>query len=216
VSNAAAVLDAARVDLERTQIRAPFDAVVQLKNIDEGDFAQAGRTLVELVATDRLFVRASLPVGDLKHFPNLGKTEYPARLMLTGDAEQSGKLYKLLPGLSEQGHMARLLIAVNNPFSSSVSRPMLLGEVVRVELSGRTAENVSLISRKHLRDGSAVWMIDAENKLRICPAETVQGSADRVLVRFGFSKDWKLITSNIAAPVDGMTLKTVQKAGGGS
>jgi hypothetical protein len=93
---------------------------------------------------------------------------------------------------------------------------MLLGEVVRVELSGRTAENVSLISRKHLRDGSAVWMIDAENKLRICPAETVQGSADRVLVRFGFSKDWKLITSNIAAPVDGMTLKTVQKAGGGS
>jgi hypothetical protein len=135
---------------------------------------------------------------------------------LTGGAEQTGRLYKLLPGLSGQGRMARLLIAVDDPFASSVSRPLLLGEVVRVELSGRTAENVCLIHRKHLRDGSTVWMMDEENKLRICPAETVQGSADRVLIRFEFSKGWKLITSNIAAPVDGMQLKTVQESGGGS
>jgi hypothetical protein len=87
-----------------------------------------------------------------------------------------------------------------------------LGESVRVELFGEAEEDVCLIERKYLRDGSVVWMMDADHKLRICPAEVVRGYAGKALVRFEFSNDWKLVTSNIAAPVDRMQLKTADHA----
>ena len=215
VASAEAALASAKVALERTRIHAPFDAVVQMDNIDAGDYAQVGRTLVELVSTDRYFIRASLPVSDLKFFPNLGiydaegvKKEYAARLIAADGAERVGTLYKLLPDLTEKGRMARLLIAVNQPLATSGVRSMLLDESVRVELAGLEEADVCLIERKHLRDGSVVWMMDAEGRLHICPVEVIRGYADQAMIRFEFSKDWKLVTSNMSAPVDGMELKT--------
>lgn len=211
VEAAEASLASARAALERTKIYAPFDAVVQMENIDVGDYASVGRTLVELVSTKRFFVRASIPVGDLTFFPNLGNTTYTARLTLSDGAERVGTLYKLLPGLTTQGLMARVLIAVDHPLAVDGGRPMLLDESVRVELSGEEEAGVCLIERRYLRDGSVVWMMDAEDTLHICPVEVIRGFAGKVMVRFEFSKDWKLVTSNISAPVDGMKLRTPGK-----
>lgn len=212
VASAEAALESAQSALERTRIRAPFDAVVRMENIAVGDYAAVGRTLVELVATDHYFVRASMPISDLKFFPMIGKKEYAATLTLSDGMERTGTLYKLLPGLTEQARMARVLILVKNPFSAEGGRAMLLDESVRVELSGELAEDVCLIERKYLRNGSVVWMMDARSKLHICPAETLQGYAGKVMIRFDFSKDWKMVTSNIQAPIDGMQLRTLQQA----
>lgn len=207
VTSAEAALETARVDLDRTKIRAPFDAVIQSADVDVGDQAQAGRTLVELAGAERFFVRVSMPVSDLKYFPNLDSAGYSAEIALSDGSSRSGTLYKLQPELAAQGRMAQLLVTVDKPLSGL--RPMLLGETVRVDLAGREESDVTLISRRHLRTGPTVWMMDSEGHLHVCPAEVIQGYADQVLVRFEFSKDWKMVTSNIQAPVDGMKLKTV-------
>lgn len=206
VESAQAALTKARLNLERTEIIAPFDAVVKAVNVDVGDYAVPSKVLAELVAADRYFVRASLPVGSLGLFPGIGETDFAADVVLTDGAARNGSLYKLLPDLSGQGRMARVLIAVENPRDPEYGRPMLLGEAVRVTLTGKTVDGVCLIDRSHLRDGSVVWMIDPDHKLHILPAETVQGYADRVLVRVVFSNDWKLVTSDIPAPVENMQL----------
>lgn len=210
VSSAEAALESARVDLERTKIRAPFDAVIQSASVDVGDQAQIGRSMVELAGATRFFVRVSLPVSDLKYFPNLDSVGYSAEIALSDGSSRSGTLYKLQPELTTQGRMAQLLVTVDQPLSGP--RPMLLGETVRVDLAGREEKDVSLISRRHLRNNSTVWMMDLEGRLHICQAEVIQGYADQVLVRFDCSKDWKLVTSNIQAPVDGMQLKTVDES----
>jgi RND family efflux transporter MFP subunit len=206
VEAAQADLDTAQLNLERTKVTAPFDAVVQTVSVDEGDYAASSKTLVELVAADRFFVRASLPVGSLSMFPDIEKTEFPAEVRLTDGAVKDGTLYKLLPDLSEEGRMARVLVSVEDPLSADNGRPMLLGEYVRVNLSGKRVDGVSLIDRSDLHDGSVLWMIDAQSRLHIVPAEIVQGYTDQVLVRAAVSKDWKLVASDISAPVDGMEL----------
>jgi RND family efflux transporter MFP subunit len=208
VRSVEATLKGAQLSLERTRIYAPFDAVVQSVNLDKGDFAQISRTLAELVAVNRFFVRVSIPVGALQWFPNMENIEYAARVM-PDEAERKGWLYKLLPGISEKGQMARLLIAVDNPLAPGFSRPMLLNEVVQVQLIGKEEESVCLIDRKYLRGGLTIWMMDENRRLQICPVEVVQGYADQVMIRVEFSNDWRLVTSNIAAPVDGMELKTI-------
>ncbi len=227
VDTARANLDVAQLKLDRTQIRAPFDAVVQAVSVSEGDTARAGKTLVKLVARDRLFVRASLPVGDLKFFPTLGSERsesafgtpkettrrgeanfpYKAKVTLSDGAEREGVLLKFLPDLSEGGRMARVLVVIDRPFDSEAGRSLMLDEVVRVEMTGREMKEVCLIDRMTLRDGSVLWMIDPAERLHVCPAEPVQGYADQVLVRAAFSNGWKLVTSDIPAPVDGMQLR---------
>ncbi|QHI68021.1 efflux RND transporter periplasmic adaptor subunit [Tichowtungia aerotolerans] len=210
VSSAEAALDSALVDLERTKIRAPFDAVIQSVSVDVGDQAQTGRSLVELAGAARFYVRVSLPVSNLKYFPNLDTVGYSAEIALSDGSVRSGILYKLQPELTAQGRMAQLLVTVDQPLSGP--RPMLIGETVRVDLVGREERDVCLISRRHLRNNSTVWMMDTEGHLHICPAKVIQGYSDQVLVRFEFSRDWKLVTSNIQAPVDGMQLKTVDES----
>jgi len=207
VDSARANLAAAQLKLDRTQICAPFDAVVQAVSVSEGDTARSGKMLVKLVARDRLFIRASLPVSSLSEFPNLGDVSYPAQMIFADGVKCGGTLHKILPDLSEGGRMARVLIAVNRPFDGETVRPLLLDEMASVEIAGRTVENVFLMDRSSLRDGSVLWMMAPDERVRICPAELVQGYADDVLVRSVFSNDWKLIISDLPAPVDGMKVR---------
>ncbi len=213
VDTAKANLDSAQLKLDRTRIRAPFDAVVQAVSVSEGDFARSGKMLVKLVATDRVFIRASLPVSSLEQFPRFGNVPYSAKITLTDGAVRDGSLYQLLPDLSENGRMARVLISVSRPFDGDTGRPLLLDEVARVEITGREVTEVCRIDRTALRDGSVIWMMSPDERLQVCPVEPVQGYADQVLVRAAFSNDWKLITSDIPAPVDGMKLRVYSPEG---
>lgn len=207
VETAEAALDTAKLNLERTDVRAPFDGVVQAVHVDEGDFASSSKTLVELVAADRFFVRTSLPVSSLAMFPGIGENEFGAEIQLTDGGFRSGRIYKLLPDLSEQGRMARILVAVDNPLSSENGRPMLLGEYVRVKLMGKEVQDVFLIDRSSLHDGSVIWLIDEDNRMHIRSAERIQGYENQVMIRSEIPDGWKLVTSDIAAPVEGMEVR---------
>lgn len=55
-------LDGNRIRLEKSLLRAPFDARIQLRLVDEGAVVAAGAPVFNLVATDRREVRAGLPV----------------------------------------------------------------------------------------------------------------------------------------------------------
>ena len=200
-----AALAKAKLDLQRTEIRAPFDAVVQSVTVSAGDYASSGKTLIRLLATDRFFIRASLPLSALPVFPNIGVERFAAELTMADGSTHAGELFKLLPDLSEQGRMARILISVNDPLAGA--RPMLLGEMVRVTLCGHEVDGVSLLDRSAFRDGSTVWMVDENNRFRILPAEMIQGYERRVLARIEFEDGWRLVTSDVPAPVDGMQIR---------
>jgi len=209
VKSAQATLDSARLDLERTEIKAPFDAVIVSVDADVGDYAQPSTKLVELAATDRYFIQASVPLSSLEPLPMLGETPYSVAVTLSDQTTRAAQTYKLLPDLTETGRMAQLLLTVDHPYDSAESRPLLLNEVVRFRVQGEMAEGVSLIPRTQLRDGDVIWMIDGENKLRIIPADVLQGYADEVLVRIEGSEGMEVVTTDIAAAVEGMQLRRV-------
>ena len=63
---AKAALDDARLDLERTSIVAPFNAIVREKMKDVGAMVSPSSSVVSLIGTDEYWVRLSLPARDLK------------------------------------------------------------------------------------------------------------------------------------------------------
>ncbi|MCF7847711.1 MAG: efflux RND transporter periplasmic adaptor subunit [Kiritimatiellales bacterium] len=208
VKSAELAVESAKLNLERTKISAPFDAVVVSETADIGDYAQSSKVLVELAATDRYFVRASIPLSALVPLPQIGKQPYAATLTLSDETTHPAQTYKLLPGLSTKGRMARLLLTADNPYSRE-GRPMLIDEFVRIRIEGETIKNALTLPRIYLRDGNVVWTIDGEKRLRILPAKVLQGYADNVLVRIEGATQFEIVTSDLPAAVEGMELRRV-------
>ena len=129
VAAAEAALERAKLDLSRTALYAPFDCVVVEKNVDKGSLVTVQTRLGTLVGTDEYWVRASIPVEQLRWFtiPSgvdaVGSTaRITQRLGANETSEWTGRVVRLLGDLEPQGRMARVLLSVSNPAGRRVPR----------------------------------------------------------------------------------------------
>jgi RND family efflux transporter MFP subunit len=215
---AKAELKQAELNIERTVIRAPFNAVIRSTSVEIGAQASVQSAIAGLAGTDTFHVEALVPLDRLPwiHIPD-GKTDSGSLALVTtgGSRALEGRIFKLLTDLQPNGRLARLLIEVDDPLdlkkTNGDRRPLLLGDFISVKIKGRTIRDVYAISRAHMKDGGRVFTVDNENRLRIVDVEIVWSGADQVFVR-GLKPGTKLIVSDLSAPVEGMELK-VQESG---
>ena len=212
-------LDQARVKLARTEIKAPFNAVVQSRAVSLGTRASESTVLATLVGTDAYWVKVSVPVSQLRwvRIPQAqGDPGSRVRVYDTaawGDGVfRQGRVIRLETGLEEQGRMARLLVQVEDPLSfkpDSAGKPrMLIGSYVRVEIEGQAVASAAAIEREFIRSGSSVWVMDTDGNLAIRPVKIAFRGVDRLLVTGGIKSGERLIITDLSAPVAGMPLRT--------
>ncbi len=217
IAAAKAELEQAKINLQRTSLAAPFNVLVLNRYVDLGSQVTSQERLADLVGTDVYWVRVSLPVERLRwiQVPNgQGGSGSMVKIIYRQDNVRKGRVARLLPDLSQEGRMARLLIEVKDPLDLQVKekkRPMLLlGEYVRVLIEGTELRDVYRIPRSALRNDSEVWIVDEESKLAIRPVKTIWRDEDSVVVLDGFRQGELLVVSDLAAPVGGMALRVEQ------
>ncbi|MFC1843442.1 efflux RND transporter periplasmic adaptor subunit [Thermodesulfobacteriota bacterium] len=217
IEAARAELEQAEINLQRTTLTAPFNALVLNSYVEMGSQVSSQERLADLVGTDTYWVRVSLPIDRLKwvQVPN-GDQEAGSEvdIFYRADNVKTGRVARLLPDLSKEGRMARLLIEVADPLdlqAKDEKKPMLLiGEYVRVSIEGEELHNVYRVPRSALRNDREVWIVDEESKLAILPVKTIWRDQDTVVVRDGFKPGEALVISDIPAPVAGMDLRVEQ------
>ena len=226
VAAARAALEDARLDLARTGVRAPFNAVLGDKRADLGTQVSGASPVGTLIGTDEFWVEASAPVDQLRwiRIPRRGD-EKGARVRVYDEAAwgvgqyRTGEVIRLHPGVEEQGRMARLLISVADPLALESERAhlprMMLSTYVRVEIEGAVLSQVATISRSSLRDGDKVHLLGDDGKLEIRPIEVVFRAADAVYTR-GIRTGERLVTTDLSAAVEGMPLRLQDAAAGRS
>lgn len=210
---AKSALSKARLNLDRTAVRAPFNAVILEKYADIGQLASPQGRVATLAGVDRCWVRASVPVEALRWLalPNeTGAGGPPARVLQDigqGDPlVRTGRVIRLLPDLDSAGRMARLLVEVERPFDAGPGLPLLLGAYVNVEIEGTRVEDVFRLPRAALRDGSVAWLMGGDDRLEIRPVEVLWTEEAEVLVR-GLQAGDRVVTGSIALPMAGMKLR---------
>ena len=214
LSAAEAELKAAMLDLERTHITLPFNAMVRSKSVDRGSQVTPQEPLAELVGTDAYRVQASLTVDRLEWIDvpvQTGDHGSKAQIIYGRGNECSGKVIRLLGDLAAEGRMARILVEVADPLglnSSNQNRtPLLIGEYVRVKILGRKLDNVFQIPRTALKDNSSIWIVGENQTLEIRKVRAVWRDADVVLLKDGMKPGERLIVSDLSAPVEGMAVR---------
>lgn len=248
IENARAALESARssleralLDVERTVIRASFNAFVKEKFADTGQHVTPGSKLATLVGTDEFWVQISVPVSRLPWISIPGfSTAEGSHVYVThgGNSPETqivrqGRVVRLLGDLDPVGRMARLLVAVEDPFGirssdvpepanknfatgsadsnslisgSALRTPLLLGAYVNVDIQGPQLNDVFIVPRKALREDNRVWIAATDRKLAIKRVDVVWRRKDDVLAR-GFDPGDQIITSRISAAVEGMELR---------
>jgi RND family efflux transporter MFP subunit len=221
---ARARLDQARLDLDWTVIRAPFPAVVQQREVNLGARVAANASLLTLFGTDEYWVEVVVPVQQL-HWLDIprksGERGSPIRVYDAAawgeGVYRQGRVFRLAADLEEQGRLARLLVAVDDPLGLRAAKQdqarLFVGSYVRVEMEGRRLESVATLDRSLLRDGDRVWIMNADNRLDIRPVEIVFRHRDRVLISGGIRAGERLVVTGLAAAVAGQPLRTKEMVG---
>ncbi|UCG14317.1 MAG: efflux RND transporter periplasmic adaptor subunit [Deltaproteobacteria bacterium] len=209
-----AELKQAELNLKRTSVRVPFNAIVRTKNVEIGSLVTPQDRLAELVGVDEYWIRISVPVDYLRWVSvpdRTGKKGAKVRVIHRSGYERSGEVIKLLGDLETEGRMARIVAAVKDPLDLKVrgqtTRPLLIGDYVRVEIEGSPLKRVFRIPRVALRDNDTIWVVGNDSTLEIRPVRTIWKDRQTVFLKQGLKPGDRLIVSDLAAPVAGMKVQ---------
>jgi len=206
----------AKLDLERTVVRAPVNVVIAEKLVDVGSQVSSATPVAQLVGTDEYWVDVSVPVDRLKWLEVPGadaRIHYEAAW--GADAFRTGQALQLMTNLESQGRMARLLVSVRDPLSltrGNTEQPaLILGAYVRVEIAGADIEDVARIPRSALHDGDKVWIKTPKGKLDIRSVTVSWSDDEHVYIKAGLRDGELLVTSDLGTPVPGMDVRTADE-----
>ncbi len=210
--------DKAKLDLSRCIVKAPFNGIVSAKSVELGARVAPGTGLLTMTGTDEYWIEVAIFTDKLSSIgiPE-GNGRDGSRVQIYDEAAwgrgvyREGRVIRLLPALEEKGRMARLLISVKDPLglnSSQKKQPrLLLDSYVRVEIEGKLLTDVIPVDWGHVRNGGDVWVMNSQRELNIKPVEFAFKDKNTVFVRSGIEPGDQIVTTLIAAPVEGMKLR---------
>lgn len=215
-------LKLARLDLSRTTLEAPFDAIVQSETVDVGQLVAPQAGLATLAGTERAWVQVSVPTDRLRWIglDGFGSVSTHPEAVVHYESggvahTRTGKVTRLLGDLDPSGRMARLLVEVEDPLSlipeSHTLAPVFFGSYVEVEIKGQTLKRGVRIPRRALREGNQLYLAK-DGKLEIRKVTPAWRESKAVILQEGVREGERYITSRIPTAVPGMKLRTVEDA----
>ena len=118
VAAARSRLDAAKLDLSRTVIRAPFDGVIAQRNVQIGQRIAAGTSMMTVVPVNRMYVDANYKEGQLQKVKIGQKARLTADLYggsvvyhgtVVGLAGGTGSAFAIIPAQNATGNWIKVV-----------------------------------------------------------------------------------------------------------
>jgi RND family efflux transporter MFP subunit len=212
---AQSALKKAQLDLTRTTLRAPFNAMVVSEDVDTGQLINPQTPVARLVGTDEYHVQVSVPVASLRTVrprstDSPGSETTIVQRVGQETIERRGEVIRQLPDLDPGGAMARILVRIENPLGKPGDLPLLLGSFVDVAIGAAPIEDAIRLPRVALRNGGSVYVMNDRNVLEIREVQIAWAEPDAVIVTGGLQSNERIVTSRIPTPVPNMPLRTLE------
>lgn len=219
VALAQAELERAERQLERTRIRAPYDAIVRERLADLGQFVSTGTQIVGLFSTEFAEVRLPLSDQDIAwlDLPAPGNIEGSLDVSLKGTISGKmqhwqGEMVRTEGTIDRNSRMQFGVVRINDPYAreQSGSDPLLVGSFLQAGIQGETLEQVFEVPLASVYRGSEVLVMDAEHRLRRREVNILRSDNQYAYIDSGLQSSDMLIVSAIQVPIDGMRVEPVQ------
>ena len=218
-----AALYQAQRDLDRCELRAPFDGRVRDEKVAVGQFVARGQPVGTLYATD--FAEIRLPLADHQlAFLDMetlsfqsGSSPGPEVILKAQYAGQEqtwqGQIVRTEGEIDPRSRMLHVVAQVEDPYGTRLredgetrlaAAPLAVGLFVRAEIAGRIAEDVIIVPRSAIRDHEKIVVVDAANRVHLRDAEILRVDQEKVLIRTPTEAGERIGTSSLQWVVEGM------------
>ncbi len=213
---ARAALDRAELDLARCRVSLPFAGRVVVATASVGQHVRVGEALATLDDVAAAEVTVMVPDRDLAWIP-LPRDEQAESTAVTavvravfagGEHTWSARVRHLGGAVDPSSRQVPVVVEVADPYGGQDGRPPLInGMFVGVEFRRPAPAGAVSIARQALRPGDQVWLLDGEDRLRIRPVTVARADLETVLITGGLDPGDRVVTSNLQAVAEGMTLR---------
>ena len=218
----------AQLDLQRTEIKAPFNAIIETREVELGQYVNRAQSIAVLYGANGVEVRVPLAIRQLGYLDiPLGlQGELPPErapsVTLTGmyggaEYHWEGTLVRIEASIDPNSNTVQTIIRVPQPSATSdwasdeavKAIPLPIGLYVHADIIGKTVDNLISLPRSVIRNNNQVLVVDAENKMYFREVDIFRLEEESVLISGGILPGEKICISPIQAVVDGMAVQPV-------
>ena len=212
-----------RLDLERTEVRAPFDAVVGSREVELGQYANRAQNIAVMFDANEVEARLPLAIRQLGYLDvpldfrgELERQAAPVVRLegLYGGQKHTwfGRLVRTEAAIDPDSNTVQAIVRVTQPpegDKKSISLP--IGLFVEATIRGREIDEIIALPRAVMRNNNQVLVVDAENKMYYREVEIYRFEEQRVLISGGLEPGEIVCISPIQAVVNGMAVQPVRE-----
>ncbi|GHD32576.1 RND superfamily efflux pump MFP component [Halioglobus pacificus] len=195
---ARADLETAQDNLDRTIIRAPYDAIIQAKNSELGQFLNVGASIAEVVGVSMAEVRLPIPQSRLPYLNLPGVTgketnSQAAIDLYTDNGEQRqhwpARLHRTEGSYDQRSRSLFTVARVQDPYGlkNTDQTPLRFGSFVSARILGKSFDNIVVLPRYLLRAGNELWVIGPGNILQSRAVSILKTGGDLIYITDGLS-----------------------------
>ncbi|MBA4500953.1 efflux RND transporter periplasmic adaptor subunit [Marinobacterium marinum] len=217
-ASAEAKLSIARLNLERTRIRAPYAGRILETNVDLGQVVSSGTTLGQVYAVDVLEVRLPLQNRDLAYlrlpeeYRVEGQESFKPRVEIQSDLIRperwQGSIVQTEGAIDATSRQLHVLAQVDDPYGEkAVDRvPLKVGQYVTAIIEGVEIEQALLIPNRAIYQGSYVYIVE-EGALQRRDIRIAWQDENLALIEAGLEVGEQLVLTSLGQVVSGTQVR---------
>ncbi len=219
---AEAELAGAKLQLTRTEVKAPFTGRVRTKNSDLGQFVSPGARLGRIFSTHIIEVRLPLTDNDLSKmdlpiaFVSKNRTTAPdvkLSAVIAGERQYwNAKIMRTDSAYDPQTRALFAIAEVLDPYGKGASEngvPLPPGLFVDAEINGKSFENILVVPRDGLRPENEVYVVNDKGKAEIRTVTVLDTNAETALLTGGIEAGELIVLSPMERSRVALTLKVL-------
>ncbi|MDX1406127.1 MAG: efflux RND transporter periplasmic adaptor subunit [Woeseiaceae bacterium] len=225
VISAESALRKAQLDLERTNIVAPFAGRVLRKLVDVGQVVSPNTQLAEIYATDYVEIRLPLRNRDLP-FINLpesyrfaevsraNQNQVDIRSDLGGEESWDAVLVRTEGAIDETARQLHVIAQIDDPFGrrNEDQTPIKIGQYVTARLEGKTIADALVIPNNTIYQGSYVYIVE-DGILRRRDIEIAWQNDVEAIISAGLEAGDMLVLTPLGQVTSGIRVSVVGERG---
>jgi len=225
------------LDLERTEVAAPFDGRVLSEKVDPGDTVQPGKELARIYASDALEIAVSLTDRDIALIADPWATQTggpgaraEVRVDFGGATYRwAAHIDRVESAVDSGTRTFNVVVAIDAPNArgaplgadaagappprgiAEAAPPLLVGMYASVEIQGRHEGRYAVVTRRALRDAGTLWLVDAEDRVSIRRVRLLSETENRAVVSAdGLPDGARVIVSDLKIVTQDMPVRVVE------
>ena len=214
---ALADLEKAKLNLERTIVKLPFQGIIREKRTGVGQFVGAGSVLATAFSTEEVLIALPLTDTELSYLglPLAYEEEKPftgpkVKFLSTVSNktfEWEGRIVRTAGSIDPPTRLVYVYAEVINPYQQSP--PLAIGMFVDAIIEGKTIKDGFLVPNSAINNNSNIYAIDKNDNLEIREIEVLGTENDYVIIKGEINEGERVVVSPLNNAKIGMGLKPI-------